>query len=274
MSNQYLIVNADDGGLSPETDEGILDTIFSGVVTSISLLVNPPFCSHIRAFTQSGVSIGLHLNLTLGKPCSPSPGPTLVGRDGSFRSNGHENALGFDGASVKAEFLNQLDRFRDLTGVDPTHLDVHKHLHQRSAAILSVVMEIAAELNTPVRCLDEAMQRTCKAAGVMATDQFLGDVVPAPYWTLERMKTELAGLPEGITELMCHPAKGMKPVEGLTYVAQRDEERKTLSSPEAKELLAPFRLVNFRTAPFRRMSVRENGEPSSRFSPCLTRENK
>ena len=251
MSNKYLIINADDGGLSPETDEGILDTIRSGVVTSISLLINPPFCAHIKAFTQSGVSMGLHLNLTLGQPCTPSPGPPLVDQDGRFHSNGYKNPLVFDGASVKAEFLNQLDQFRNLTGADPSHLDVHKHLHRRSMVILSVVMEIAAELSIPVRCLDETMRAVCRAAGVMATDQFLGDVAPAPYWTLDRLKTELDRLPHGITELMCHPANGMRPMEGLTYVAERDEERKTLSSPEAKELLAPFRLVNFRTAPFR-----------------------
>jgi chitin disaccharide deacetylase len=251
MSSTYLIINADDGGLSSETDEGILHTIRAGVVTSVSLFVNRPFCANIEAYKQSGVSTGLHLNLTLGQPCTPLPAPPLVDQDGRFHSNGWKNPLVFDGASVKAEFLNQLEQFRKLTGADPTHLDVHKHLHRRSMVILSVVMEIAAELSIPVRCLDETMRAACRTAGVMATDQFLGDVVPAPYWTIERLKTELDRLSPGVTELMCHPGTDMRPVEGLTYVAERDEERKTLSSPEAKELLAPFRLVNFRTAPFR-----------------------
>jgi chitin disaccharide deacetylase len=255
VNTKYLIINADDGGLSPETDEGILDTIRAGVVTSVSLLVNPPFSAPITAFTQSGVSLGLHLNLTLGQPCTRLSAPSLVDQDGRFHAHGYKNPLLFDAAAVKAEFLNQLDQFRNLTGADPTHLDLHKHLHRRSMVVLSVVMEIAAGLNVPVRCLDETMRTACRAAGVMATDQFLGDVVPAPYWTLERLKTELDRLSPGIAELMCHPGNNRRPVEGLTYVVERNEERRTFSSSEARELLAPFQLVNFRTAPFRRMNV-------------------
>ena len=251
MSDTYLIINADDGGLSPETDEGILDTIRAGIVTSVSVLVNPPFYANIETYKQSGVSMGLHLNLTLGQPCTPSSGPPLVGQDGRFCSNGYKNPHLFDSTSVKAEFFGQLGRFRSLTGADPSHLDVHKHLHRRSMAILSVVLEMAAELNVPVRCLDETMRRKCRAAGVMVTDQFIGDVAPAPYWTIEMLKTELDRLSPGIAELMCHPGKGMKYTEGLTYMAERDEERRTFSSLDARELLAPFRLVNFRTAPFR-----------------------
>ncbi len=251
MSNKYLIINADDGGLSPETDAGILDTIRAGVVTSVSLFVNPPFCADVEAYRQSEVSIGLHLNLTLGCPCTPLVGLPLVDEDGCFHPSGWKNPGAFDGASVKAEFLGQLSRFRGLTGVDPAHLDVHKHLHRRSPAIFSALIEIAAELSIPVRCLDETMRTACRAAGVMVTDQFLGDVMPAPYWTLERLKSESGRIPDGITELMCHPGKGMKPMGSLTYIAERDEERRALCSPEAKEFLAPFRLVNFRTAPFR-----------------------
>jgi len=251
VSGRYLIINADDGGLAPEADEGILDTIRAGAVTSVSLLVNTPFRAPVKAYAQFGVSMGLHLNLTLGRPCSPAPSPALVDRDGRFRADGHLNPLAFDGDAVTREFLGQLERFRNLVGADPTHLDVHKHLHRVGPAVLSAILEMAAGLDVPVRCLDETMRTACRAAGVRATDQFLGAVTPAPYWTLQRLRTELAGVSSRITEIMCHPGKGLTPMKGVTYITERDEERRTFSSSAAKEFLAPFTLVGFRDAPLK-----------------------
>jgi len=250
VSDKYLIINADDGGLSPAIDEGILDTIRAGSITSVSLLVNPPFSPCIKAFKESGVSIGLHLNLTLGKPCTPSPPPLLVDQEGRFHGYGSSNHSALERATVKVEFLQQLDRFRDLTGTEPTHLDVHKHLHRSSAVVLSVVLEMAVMLNIPLRCTDDAGRSACRAAEIMATDHFLGDVKPSPYWTIERLKEQLERVSPGITELMCHPGRNGMPMEGITYMAERDEERRTFCSSEARELLASLRLVNFRTAPF------------------------
>ena len=111
-------------------------------------------------------------------------------------------------------------------------------------------MEIAATLKIPLRCIDGAMRKVCRSAGIIATDLFIGDVLPSPYWTLERLKTALNRIPGGITEMMCHPGKDMKPVEGVAYVEERDDERRTLTSREAKQSLAPFRLVSFSCAPF------------------------
>ena len=142
MSDRCLVINADDGGLSPETDKGILDTIRAGAVTSVSLLVNPPFCAPVETYTQSGASLGLHLNLTLGRPCGPSSSPALLDTHGQFRVDGHRNPLAFEENAVKSEFWSQLERFRSLVGADPTHLDVHKHLHRDSPAVLSAVLEM------------------------------------------------------------------------------------------------------------------------------------
>jgi predicted glycoside hydrolase/deacetylase ChbG (UPF0249 family) len=250
MKTKYLIVNADDAGLSPEVDRGIAEVIEAGVVTSLSLLVNPPFPAALQTMAGRGVSIGLHLNLTLGYPCSPSPPPALVDPDGRFRRDGCTNPAVFEATPVRTEFLCQLRRFRELTGCEPTHLDVHKHLHSRSTAILSAAMEIATALTIPLRCPDGAMRRACRSAGIITTDLFIGDVVPSPYWTPERLKSVLNRIPGGITEMMCHPGKDMKPMEGVAYVEERDTERRTLTSPEAKQSFAPFRLAGFSRAPF------------------------
>lgn len=255
MRLKYLIINADDAGMSPEIDAGILETIHSGAVSSISLLVNPPFQVDPEPFKGSGVSIGLHLNLVIGHPCSslpvfPGKGimntlsyPVIEGKNPQI-----ESSETFCLHEVKEEFFSQLSRFREIMGQDPTHLDVHKHLHRSNIEVFSVVVNMAKELNVPLRCLNSAMRALCSAAGVRTTDHFTGDVLPSPYWTVKRLKEQLAGLPDGITELMCHPGAGMKPMSGLRYVEERDTERETFVSREIKGLLTPFKLVNFRTA--------------------------
>lgn len=62
-------VTADDFGYCKERNAGIIESINSGIVNSISVLINSscvePSCIHL--FTKP-VKIGLHLNLTEGKP--------------------------------------------------------------------------------------------------------------------------------------------------------------------------------------------------------------
>jgi predicted glycoside hydrolase/deacetylase ChbG (UPF0249 family) len=91
-----------------------------------------------------------------------------------------------------------------------------------------------------------------RALGILTTDAFIGDVRPAPYWTPARLREQLDGVAAGTTELMCHPGKNMRPIEGTVYVAERDVERETLCSAEARVLLAKLRLAPCSAALFGR----------------------
>ena len=78
-----LIVNADDFGLTPGVSEGILAAHRHGIVTSTTVLVNssiPPH--HVARARDSGLGIGLHANLTLGRPLTS--GAALVDESGRF----------------------------------------------------------------------------------------------------------------------------------------------------------------------------------------------
>src|SRR5437660_9999386 len=67
-----LVVNADDFGLSPGVNDGILEAHAAGVVSSVSVLVNAPGWEHaVAALRGTGsLGVGLHLNLTAGEPVS------------------------------------------------------------------------------------------------------------------------------------------------------------------------------------------------------------
>jgi len=243
MTGRWLIVVADDLGLSPEVDAGILETVRAGTVTTADLLVNPPYTADMAPFTAAGTALGLHLNLTHGSPCAgPGDVPSLVGGDGRFLARREDTLARLTAADAENEMRRQLERFRELVGRGPCHLSVHKHLHAHDPRLLRLAATLARECGAPLRSVDTATRAACRAMSTLTNDEFLGEVRPAPYWTLDRLR-ELAATPaEGLTELMCHPGRGVKPIPGLWYLAERDTERETFCAPEARRLLSAWRL--------------------------------
>src|SRR4051812_32806863 len=97
---RLLVVNADDFGLSSGVTEGILEAHMNGIVTSASLMVLEPAAAEaVRAATgHAALSIGLHFV-----------------DDGSVDLDDPDQAA--------SSFHAQLERFRELTGRDPTDVD-------------------------------------------------------------------------------------------------------------------------------------------------------
>ena len=87
-----ITVTADDFGYCEMRNKGILELCKKGIIHSISLLVNATdSIAAVSAFHQlpidikSNISVGLHLNLTEGKPVSErSSIPSLLNDAGNF----------------------------------------------------------------------------------------------------------------------------------------------------------------------------------------------
>lgn len=252
-ANSFLVVNADDVGLCPGVHRGTSACVQSGTVTSISVLVGPDFEPEVKPYQDAGVSVGLHLNLTLGAPCAPRAEiPGLVDGAGRLVPDLDEVVDRLRPEEVDRELRCQLDGFRALTGRDPSHLDAHKHMHWRDTRIFEAVASMAREVDVPLRARDGRERTACRRAGIRTTDGFLGDVRPAPYWTVARLEEQLAAVGPGTTELMCHPGLGMQDVPGLWYLAQREVETATFCSARARELLSDVVLTGFASAPLSR----------------------
>jgi chitin disaccharide deacetylase len=146
-----LIVNADDFGIDPAINAGILSAYRNGIVSSVSLMTTVPLleqaCSNLRA---SGAPAGLHLCLTYGHAVAPvGTVPDLADETGRFRCsalqlmrlknpNGESRDLL---RQIYAEFNAQLALARD-HGIALTHVDSHQHIHM-NANIFSIVEELA-----------------------------------------------------------------------------------------------------------------------------------
>ena len=151
MTPTGVIINADDFGLTPGVNRGILGAFRDGVLTSTTMLVNLRFFDEavIIARDNPDLPVGIHLSLLWGRPVTdPARVPSLVERDGSFpRSLGVLARRYFMGRiseeEVKVELRSQVQKFLD-AGLTPTHVDTHKHVHSLPG-VLRAVTEVARE---------------------------------------------------------------------------------------------------------------------------------
>jgi predicted glycoside hydrolase/deacetylase ChbG (UPF0249 family) len=153
-----LVVNADDLGLHPRIDEGILEARARGILTSASLLVTGRSAAEAaRAAKAAGLGVGVHLCLVGGlEPALPAAQvPSLApAPDGRFRGSWQALvkawALGqVRESEARAELQAQVRRAREL-GAEVDHLDAHQHVHALPG-LAGVVRELADEERLPLR---------------------------------------------------------------------------------------------------------------------------
>src|SRR5215467_6465602 len=115
-----LIVNADDLGWTQGVNRGIAEAHRNGIVTSTSLLANScAFEDGVRtARDLPRLGVGVHLNLSDGKPVAPPERvKSLLGKDGQF--SGSPESLLFrlttkilDCKEVEIEWGAQIEKVR------------------------------------------------------------------------------------------------------------------------------------------------------------------
>jgi predicted glycoside hydrolase/deacetylase ChbG (UPF0249 family) len=139
VSTPWLVVNADDLGVSRGATLGIVEAHRRGIVTSASLAATTPFYGHaieaIRSCPDLGV--GLHFTLTSGTPASErSRVPLLVNALGMFRwrfmSLLSATSVISDAAAlldqVEIELESQIQRMIG-DGIRPDHINGERHVH-------------------------------------------------------------------------------------------------------------------------------------------------
>jgi predicted glycoside hydrolase/deacetylase ChbG (UPF0249 family) len=218
---KYLIINADDFGASSGVNRGILECHQRGVVTSTSLMVTGRAVSEAVAMSRDhpALAIGLHFD--------------VCGEDErEFDTD--------DVAAVRDEFRRQLEEFHRLLGRPPTHVDSHRHVH-RQEHLMPVFRELVAPLGVPLR--DDG--RVQFVGGFYAQWEWRVtdlDYVSVPF--LQRILREEVF--DGWTEVSCHPGY-RSPDYASAYLAEREEEVRTLTDPRVRDTIAALglRLVSY-----------------------------
>jgi chitin disaccharide deacetylase len=215
-----LIVNADDLGRCARINAGIRRAHEDGIVTSASLMVRWPGAQEAVAWARERGTLSLGLHLDLGEWAYGGGAWPAV----------YEVVALDEPEAVEAEARAQLARFRELVGRDPTHLDSHQHVH-RAGPAADVAERLGAELGVPVRGGRGGVRHCGDFYGRTHDDRPLPEAV-----TPERLAALIAALPEGVTELGCHPGDGAEAADA--YDAERRLEVAALCDPHVPATIA------------------------------------
>jgi chitin disaccharide deacetylase len=227
-----LIVNADDFGLTPGVSAGILSAHHHGIVTSTTLLATAAIDpEQLAALRDSGLGVGIHVNLTLGRPLSN--GRSLVDADGRFVRDASHAASRADARDVEREVNAQVEKFAYLMRREPTHLDTHHHVGLL-APVTDVVLEAARRLGVAVRSQNATARARALTAGLRTPDHFFGESGPGAYWSLARTLAHLRALPAGVSEFMTHPGWCDDALSYSRYGRQRETEMIGLGTSSAR----------------------------------------
>jgi hopanoid biosynthesis associated protein HpnK len=283
-----LIVNADDLGWTAGVNRGIAEAHRNGIVTSASLLANgEAFAEAVDlALEARGLGVGVHLNLNDGPPTAPRKAvPSLVNDAGEFEGGPDSLLLkiatrGLSVREVEIEWDAQISRVRK-AGIELTHLDGHKHVHmlpglfeialrlakRHGIAAIRVSHEasgLRAALSTGkshgavvlkqgvqargLKLLARDAREQAERAGISTADYFCG-IAQTGALTKEGVARLLRSLPEGTTELMCHPGYADDALRktATRLRASREKELEILTDTEIRNLVASqgIRLIDY-----------------------------
>jgi predicted glycoside hydrolase/deacetylase ChbG (UPF0249 family) len=220
---KHLIVNADDFGLCAQVNAGITAAHDHGIVTSTSLMVRHPGAAEAArlAASRPSLAVGLHVDLGEWEP----------DRDGYGWSQRWAVLDTDDVDAVAREIDRQIERFVELTGHPPTHLDGHQHV-QRDGPAAHVLRARAADLGVSLRLHNPR---------VSYRGDFYGQAhrgVPYPQGiTTANLIAVISSLADGWAEMACHPGIGV-PSSVTSYAIERDVELAVLCNVEVRAALA------------------------------------
>ncbi|HEX7698358.1 MAG TPA: ChbG/HpnK family deacetylase [Candidatus Acidoferrum sp.] len=284
-----LIVNADDLGWTDGVNRGILEAFHHGIVTSTSLLANgAAFAGGVEAARLApGLGVGVHLNLSDGPPVAERETITsLLNDDGEF-AGGPEKLLlrrarrGLRLAEVESEWDAQIQKVRD-AGIAPTHLDGHKHVHMLpglfeialklakrhdigairvslEASSLRAALSSGSKQHAGVlmkqgvqarglKLLARDAREQAEHAGISTADYFCG-IAQTGELTRDGVAQFVKSLPDGTTELMCHPgyADGALQKTRTRLQDSRQTELQILTDTAIRNLVASLgiRLIDY-----------------------------
>ena len=282
-----LLVNADGFGFGAGATQGIIDAIREGkFISSVSVNANFPDVERVRELVTEfpHISIGVHLNPMVGRPCLPAHRvPSLVGPDGFFHNERFPRLLRKGTISLQeleAELDAQIGRVKELAGHRLTHLDSQENRH---LSYFDLFLKIAQKWeitrmrnNASVICLEAPQPRLSLVKAYLRKPHLFlahryrryqmwkaravgmrmaGDLVTVGYAgmggksNIHNWLRVLNNLPRGTHEIYCHPAYPDATLRRWSYYCdERGQELEILRGIELRELAlknAGVELISF-----------------------------
>lgn len=207
-----LIVNGDDLGVTPGVNRGVVEAHVRGILTSASMMVDAPASAEAAWVTREypTLDVGLHVVV--------------------------------DESGGEGQVERQLERFIELVGRLPTHLDSHRNIHH-AEPLRAAFLAAAERHRLPLRGYGD-IHPIPSFFGQWDGETHPGQISPHG---LERILAE--EMRAGLNELCCHPGYVDRELAS-SYARERETELETLCDAEVRALLESrgIRLTTFAEA--------------------------
>jgi len=290
---KFLIINADDFGWSRGVNDGIVEAHQQGVLTSTTIFANAPSTRDAISLAEKypSLDVGIHLCYGPWEPILPvSMLSSIFKKDGTAKLS--TPLLWMGTAMLRPvrdqlylHFKSQIEHLK-MQGLNPTHIDTHKHLHY-CPAVLEIVCKLASEFNIPairmpiehpfapfvgpINLKARAALCVLTPASVIAgiyfayikykliTPHRLIGIPQTGYWTKQRFLNTLKYIIESkgiasVFEVMMHPGLPDSLDRKQTrLIESRRKELDILTDNEVKEFIAKWNniltMTNFQEIP-------------------------
>lgn len=282
-----VILNADDFGLTPGVNDGIVRAHREGILSSTTLMANGLAFDNAVALAKSSptLGVGCHLVLIGGKSVARAENiRSLVDHEGRLPTTLPSLVWKVTSGSIRTEDIAnelraQIQKIR-AAGIDPTHVDTHKHTHAHPR-VLNIVCRVAKECGisrirqptesfrnswattatdrkrtstqvvaaAAVRSIAPKFRATLKKFGMTAPNHFLGLAMTGQVGP-ETLRGMIEALQDGTTEIMFHPGIYDDALRktGTRLLIERELELRALTDPAVRETLAQcgVRIITYR----------------------------
>jgi hopanoid biosynthesis associated protein HpnK len=284
---KQLILNADDFGMTLGVNEGIIRAHREGILTSATLMANgEAFDDAVEsARANKELGVGCHLVLVGGKCVATKDSvASLVDAGGNLPDSLPLFVAKISSGIIRTEEIErelraQIGRVR-AAGIEPTHLDTHKHTHAHPR-VMEALGKVAKEcgiarVRKPIENLRDSWETSqaggqgvsmqilaagavraiapqftaiSRRYGLLSPDHFLGLAMTGQLGPTV-LRGVIGTVVDGTTEIMLHP--GICDADlarsGSRLQKQREDELQGLLDPGVRSAVTErgIRLISYR----------------------------
>jgi len=250
---KYIIINADDYGMTPAISKGIRKAFKEGILTSTTAMATGLDIENaLKEYKLSCKDMGLRVHLTVtsyDSMLASSRVASLISQEtGKFHSlsdlliKAEANEIDYD--ELYNEWKSQINYIGNICN-DIDHLDSHHYACYINSEFMQVMIELACEFSLPVRYpvgpginnndnLEKSLN-TMYASGIKTTNHYFGQYTKSGG-TLESLLDIYENLQEGYTEILTHCGFVDEMLRGLSSLTDsREVELLNLINPDMIE---------------------------------------
>ena len=256
---KYLIIHADDAGMSHSVNRATIDSMERGIVSSTSIMVPCPWFAEFAEYAKKNPERDYGIHLTLNSewkhyrwgPVAPRHKvKTLLDKDGYLLPDVPDTFFKALAREVEIELKAQIDGAIE-AGIPLSHLDTHMGAAVSRPDLIEVYVKLGIEYNLPVmwsRTANEEVARKypflnasiagtlpkLEKAGLPLLDQLTTTVGDGPPEQRRAAYMKfLRDLKPGITQLIVHCGYYDEELKAITSKARdRDTDREVFMDPK------------------------------------------